>query len=192
MPRRALLAIIATVVAAAAALAPASGDTAWVPPRLSAAERGEWQDGRPPGWSEAARRVGRDCPPGLAKQGRCGPGAAPTGAFENDLREALERLRRWARDTIRLPGPLMDSMLAGVEGAARHGVPLDVAERVGKAAAERRLTPLGIEQITRALAYGARHGVAPADMEAFAGNGLAAGVPPESIALGIYRHGPAR
>ena len=75
----------------------ASAD-AWMPPGLSTEERAEWKNGRPPGWTQGAKRGwgGKRCPPGQAKKGRCpdevsvtaGPG--PTDPFT----EALERLRR--------------------------------------------------------------------------------------------------
>ena len=171
---------------------PASG---WLPPDLSREERQEWKDGRPPGWSRGVKRGwrGMDCPPGLAKKGRCHPreiAAAPQGdqkRWEEQVREAIERLKKWGREKMKLPGPTLDAMLIGFEGAVRYGVPIETAERMVTAAAERGVSAYGIEAITRALAYGAERSAPLGDLESFTRQGLNAGVAAESIALGIYR-----
>jgi hypothetical protein len=194
--RRLATALVAAMLAAAT---PGDADEkkapGWTPPGLSREERAEWKDGRPPGWSQGLKRgwKGKDCPPGLAKKGRCQPrevaGAPPQQqkTWEEELRERIERLRKWGRDTMKLPPPTLTALLIGFEGAARHGVPLEVAERVATGAAERGLSALAIEQVTRALAYGADRGAQAADLEAFARQGLQRGVAAEAIALGLYR-----
>ncbi len=168
---------------------PAAG---WLPPGLSDEERREWKDGRPPGWSRGGKRGwgGMDCPPGLAKKGRCHPrqlAAADERKWEDQLREAIERLKKLAGEKMKLPAPILDAVLIGFEGAARHGVPLASAERVVTTAAERGLSPYGIEAVTRALAYGADRGAPVDHLESFTQDGLRRGVPAESLALGIYR-----
>jgi len=189
----------ALACAALSAAAPGAADPkkepGWVPPGLSQDEKAEWKGGRPPGWSQGVKRgwKGKDCPPGLAKKGRCHPREVSQASpqqqktWEEQLREGIERLRRWGRDKMKLPAPTLTALLIGFEGAARHGVPLDVAERVAMGAAERGLSALAIEQLTRALAYGADRGVKPADLEAFAQQGLSRGVAAEALALGLYR-----
>lgn len=136
---------------------------------------------------------GKDCPPGLAKKGRCHPrevAVAPQGEqkkWEDQVREAIERLKKWGREKMKLSAPVLDAVLIGFEGAVRYGVPIATAERVVTAAAERGLSPYGIEAITRALAYGAERSAPLGELESFAQQGLNAGVAAESIALGIYR-----
>lgn len=157
----------------------------WVPPDLSNAEREEWQDGRPPGWSQGVKRGwgDKDCPPGLAKTGRC-PEAGP--AVADALRDALDRFGRWGRDR-RLSAPTLDASLVGLEGAIRHGVPISLAERLVMLSAERRVSPYGIEAITRALAYAADRRAPLPELGTFAEHGVARDVAADAIALGIYR-----
>jgi hypothetical protein len=170
---------------------PKRGDPAWVPPGLSNEERAEWKNGRPPGWSHGAKRGwrGKDCPPGLAKKGRCPDGgvtsAAPSAATD-PLTEALERLRKWGRER-RLSDATMAAVLTGFEGAVRHGVPIPIAERIVTIAAERGVTPYGIEAVTRATAYGAERGAPLPELQKFAEHGFTSGAAPDAIALGIYR-----
>lgn len=163
----------------------------WLPPDLTREERQEWKGARPPGWSRGEKRGwrGLDCPPGLAKKGRCGPRAAPQAppGWDERLREAIERLKKWGREQMRLPAPVLEAVLIGVEGAVRHGVPVDAAERVVRQAAARGVSPYGIEAITRALAYGAARGARLDELESFTHQGLAAGAAEQAIALGIYR-----
>jgi hypothetical protein len=161
-------------------------DDKWSPPALSQGEREEWKDGRPPGWSRGVKRGwgGKDCPPGLAKKGQC-PEVRP--AVADPLRDGLERLRRWGRDERRLPSATLDAVLVSFEGAVRHGVPAPMAERLVMTAAQRGVSPQGIEAITRAVAYGAGHGASLKDLETFADQGLNRGVTADAIALGIYR-----
>lgn len=184
--------VVGVVIVLATAAAAWGAPPAWTPPGLSNAETQEWKDGRPPGWSQGAKRGwhGKSCPPGQAKKGRCGPSTALSAeqrAWEERLRERIERLRRWGRDTLRLPQAVLDALVVGFEGAARHQVPIDIAERLAMDAASHTRSAYGIESITRAVAWGTDHGAAPADLDAFARQSLARGVPPESIALGIYR-----
>lgn len=167
----------------------------WLPPGLSNEERQEWKEGRPPGWSRGVKRGwrGKDCPPGLAKKGRCHPrevAVAPQGErkkWEDQVREAIDRVKKWGREKMKLSAPVLDAVLIGFEGAVRYGVPIATAERVVTAAAERGLSPYGIEAITRALAYGAERDARPGELESFAQQGLSGGAAAESIALGIYR-----
>jgi hypothetical protein len=167
----------------------------WLPPGLSNEERQEWKEGRPPGWSRGVKRGwrGKDCPPGLAKKGRCHPrevAVAPQGEqkkWEDQVREAIERLKKWGREKMKLSAPVLDAVLIGFEGAVRYGVPIETAERTVTAAAERGLSPYGIEAITRALAYGAERRAPLGDLESFAQQGLSRGAAAEAIALGIYR-----
>jgi hypothetical protein len=164
----------------------------WLPPDLSKEERDEWKDGRPPGWSHGVKRGwgGRDCPPGLAKKGRCPDSRAvavsqpPT--LVDALRDALDRLGKWGRGR-RLSGPTLDAVLMGFEGAVRHGVPIPVAERLVMVSAERGVSPYGIEAITRALAYGADRKAPIQELGDFAEHGVNRGVAADAIALGIYR-----
>ena len=194
--------LVAAVVASAVVLgaAPAWTDSEtkgepWVPPGLAREEQAEWKDGRPPGWSRGAKRGwrGRDCPPGLAKQGRCGEArvaATPQAkTLEDAVREGLARLRKWVRETLGLPPRTLEALLVGFEGAVRNGVPPAVAERVVMATAERGVSAYGIEAISRALAYGVRRGVPIGELEAFAAQGLGRDVAAEAIALGLYRLG---
>lgn len=166
-------------------------DSKWVPPGLSDEERAEWKDGRPPGWSHGAKKGwrGKDCPPGLAKKGRCPESsvtsAAPSAATD-PLTEALERLRKWGRER-KLSDLTMAAVLTGFEGAVRHGVPIPIAERLVMIAAERGVTPYGIEAVTRATAYGAQRGAPLHDLQTFAEHGFTSGAAPDAIALGIYR-----
>src|SRR5215213_3761839 len=85
-------------------------DGKWAPADLSDDERGEWKDGRPPGWSQGAKRGwgGKACPPGHAKKGEC-PQAKATG---DPLRDALDRLGKWGRDH-RVPAPTLAAALTG-------------------------------------------------------------------------------
>ncbi len=168
-------------------------DNKWSPSDLSQAEREEWKDGRPPGWSRGVKRgwEGRDCPPGLAKKGPC-PEARPAAvshpqAVADPWRDGLERLRRWGRGERRLPSATLDAVLVSFEGAVRHGVPAPMAERLVMTTAQRGVSPRGIEAITRAIAYGAGHGASLRDLEAFADDGLNRNVTADAIALGIYR-----
>lgn len=193
--------LAATILLAAGLLSASPGrpqaqpPPGWLPPDLSQEERQEWKEGRPPGWSRGVKRGwrGKDCPPGLAKKGRCHPreiAAAPQSdqkKWEDQIREAIERLKKWGREKMKLPAPTLDAMLIGFEGAVRYGVPIATAERVVTAAGERGLSPYGIEAITRALAYGAERNAPLGELESFAQQGLGAGVAAESIALGIYR-----
>jgi hypothetical protein len=168
-------------------------DDKWSPPDLSHAEREEWKDGRPPGWSRGVKRGwrGKDCPPGLAKKGQC-PEARPVAvarpqAVADPWRDGLERLRRWGRDERRLPSATLDAVLVSFEGAVRHGVPVPMAERLVMATAARGVSPSGIEAITRAVAYGADHGASLKDLETFTDQALNRHVAADAIALGIYR-----
>jgi len=164
----------------------AKHDDKWSPPELSQAEREEWKDGRPPGWSRGVKRGwgGKDCPPGQAKKGQC-PEARPVAA--DPSRDGLERLRRWGRDERHLSSAALDAVLVSFEGAVRHGVPAAMAERLVMTTAQRGVSPHGIEAITRAIAYGADHGASLKDLETFADDGLKRGVAADAIALGIYR-----
>lgn len=196
VPRLVVAALVAAGLSAASSGRPqAQPAPAWLPPDLSKEERQEWKDGRPPGWSRGVKRGwrGKDCPPGLAKKGRCHPreiAAAPQGEqkkWEDQVREAIERLKKWGREKMKLPAPTLDAMLIGFEGAMRYGVPMETAERVVTAAAERGVSPYGIEAITRALAYGAERGARLGELESFTQQGLSRGVASDAIALGIYR-----
>ena len=163
----------------------------WIPPGLSQDERAEWKDGRPPGWSEGQKRGWRakSCPPGQAKKGRCPDNPVYTQAVVVDpVFAAIHRLREWAR-RHRLPAPMLDAMLIGFQGAVHHGVPIPIAERFVRGAAERAYPPLAIEKLTRALAYGVRRGVAPDDLYQFAEHGWSRGVLADPLALGLYRMG---
>jgi hypothetical protein len=166
------------------------GQGKWSPADLSTEERGDWKNGRPPGWSRGAKRGwgGRDCPPGLAKQGRCPDTrpAAVTPPTTAPWRDALDRLGRWGRDR-RFSAPTLDAMLVGFEGAARHGVPIAFAERLVMLSAERGVPPHGIEAITRALAYGADRQAPMQELGSFAEQGVQRNVAADAIALGIYR-----
>ncbi len=189
-----LAAALLLALPAAPAGAQATAQPSWLPPDLSQQERQEWKDGRPPGWSRGLKTGwGRKgCPPGLAKKGRCQPHAVARGSAAQQktwldaLREAIERLGKWGRER-KLSSAVLDAVLIGFEGAARHGVPIPTAEALVMASAERGLTPHGIEVITRALAYGAERNAAAANLDAFARQGLGAGAAPEAIALGLYR-----
>jgi len=169
----------------------------WLPPGLTEEERREWKDGRPPGWSRGLKRGwrGKGCPPGLAKKGRCQPrhiaGASQSEQqkWERQLRDAIERLKKWGRDKLKLPAPLLDAVLIGFEGAVRHGVTIASGERVVTAAAERGLSPYGVEAITRALAYSADRGAPIEELEAFVQQGLSRGVAADALATGVYRLG---
>lgn len=195
LTRPLVAALVGGVLAAAPGWPQAQPVPGWLPPDLSKEERQEWKEGRPPGWSRGVKRGwgGKDCPPGLAKKGRCHPrgiAAAPKGdqkKWEDQVREAIERLKKWGREKMKLPAPVVDAMLIGFEGAVRHGVSLPAAEGVVTAAAERGLSPYGIEAITRALAYGADRNAPAGELESFAQQGLSAGVAAEALALGIYR-----
>jgi len=189
-------AIVASVVLLGAAPAWADADKEgekWVPPGLSKEERAEWKGGRPPGWSRGAKRGwgGRDCPPGLAKKGRCGDARTATAsrpkAGEDAVRDAIERLKKWGREKLKLPPATLDAVLVGFEGAVRQGVPIPAAERVAMAAAERGVSAYGIEALTRALAYGAQRGAPAVELEAFAMQGLQRDVAADALALGLYR-----
>lgn len=168
----------------------------WLPPGLSDEERQEWKDGRPPGWSHGLKRGwrGKDCPPGLAKKGRCPSrhiastaSTRPPG-WEEQLREAIERLKKWgSRERMGLAPAVLDAMLIGLEGATSHGVPIPTGERVVTAAAEHGVSPYGIEAITRALAYGAGRGAPTEELESFVQQGLNQGVAADALALGVYR-----
>ncbi|MBI4638668.1 MAG: hypothetical protein HY727_20215 [Candidatus Rokubacteria bacterium] len=173
----------------------AAKDEAWVPPGLSDEERQEWKGGKPPGWTQGAKRGwrGKDCPPGLAKKGKCSKqetAAAATDTqktLEKQVAEGIERLKKWGREKMKLSPAVVDAMLIGFEGAARSGVPVATAEQTVMATAEKGIGASGIEVITRALAYGATHGGSLADLEAFVRQGLARGVAADALALGVYR-----
>ncbi len=167
-------------------------ESKWMPSDLSKEEREEWRGSRPPGWSRGVKRGwgDRDCPPGLAKKGRC-PDSRATAALQSPtvadpLRDGLERLRRWGLDH-RLSGPTLDAALVGFEGAVRHGVPIPIAERLVMVSAERGVSPSGIEAITRAVAYGADRRAPLMELETFAESGVNRHVAADAIALGIYR-----
>ena len=190
-------AVVATVSVLGAVAVPASADTKgepWVPPGLAREDQAEWKDGRPPGWSQGAKRGwrGRDCPPGLAKKGRCGEARVATPqakSVEDAVRDGIERLRKWAREKLKLPPRALEAVLVGFEGAARNGVPAPVAERLVMATAERGVTAYGIEATAGALAYGPGRGARPAELESFTAQALQREVPAEAIALGLYRLG---
>ena len=183
-------AIAASVLSGSLAWADARKGNAWLPPGLSAEEQAEWKDGRPPGWTQGAKRGwgGRSCPPGQAKKGRC-PDAvyvAATPGPTDPFTEALERLRRWGRQRG-LPPLTVAGLLTGFEGAVRYGVPIASAERLVMIAADRGTPPHGIEVVTRAMAYSAQRKVPAREVEIFSEDALIGGVVANAIALGIYR-----
>lgn len=191
----AVLVVGAALFAASPGWPQSHPDAGWLPPGLTQEERQEWKDGRPPGWTHGLKRGwrGKDCPPGLAKKGRCPSrtiASAPHAQqpeWEDRLREAIERLKKWGVDKMKLPAAVLDAMLVGFEGAVMHGVPISSAEQVVTAAAERGVSPFGIEAITRALAYGSDRGAGMAELESFVQQGLNRGVAEDALALGIYR-----
>jgi hypothetical protein len=102
------------------------------------------------------------------------------------LKETIERLKKWGREKMKLPAPMLEAVLIGFEGAVRYGVPIPTGERVVMAAAERGISPYGIEAITRALAYGADRGAPLEHLESVTQQGLSQGVAADAIALSLY------
>ena len=86
-----------------------------------------------------------------------------------------------------MPGPTLTATLVGFEGAVHHGVPIAGIEHLVMLAAERGVSPYGIEAITRAIAYGADRHAPIQELETFAEHGVNRGVAADAIALGIYR-----
>lgn len=98
----------------------------------------------------------------------------------------MDRLRRWGSERG-VDAPVLESAVVSVEGSARRGVPVEMAERLVREAAERGVPARGIEAITRALAYGAGRGALLSNLESFARESLKAGAAADVIALGLYR-----
>jgi hypothetical protein len=176
----------ATALAVAFLLAAAGGSGAWAqgaaaakgwtPPGLSPDEQREWKNGQPPGWRRGPSSDVQPCPTGSTP---CASGARPAAPGEKEA----DRLGTGAAG---VPPAVLDSGWPA-RGAARRGVPVETAERLVRAAAERGVSPRGIEVITRALAYGAERDALVANLESFARESLNAGAAPDAIALGIYR-----
>lgn len=177
------------------------------PRNLPESELAEWQDGVPPGWTRGKKTGwgGADAPPG---QRRGGPGQAdgprtyPRGAEDWDqqrrddwdrrLEDARERVRARARRVEGYGEPDVESATISVEAAARDGVPIEQAEAVVNDALGAGLTGREIEQMTRALAYGAGRGVSAVELGSFATARIAAGRRGDDLAVAVYAEADRR
>jgi len=145
-----ILARVAAAILVAAALSSASPGwlqaqptPGWLPPDLSNDERQEWKEGRPPGWSRGVKRGwrGKDCPPGLAKKGRCHPrevALAPQGEqkkWEDQVREAITRALAYGAERS---APLGDLESFAQQGLSRGAAAEAIALGIYRLAAESR------------------------------------------------------
>lgn len=177
------------------------------PRDLPAAEQAEWQDGVPPGWTRGTKTGwgGADAPPGQRRGGAGqadAPRTYPRGAEDWDqqrrqdwdrrLEDARERVRERARRIEGYGEPDVESATISVEAAAREGVPIEQAEAAVNDALGARLTGREIEQMTRALAYGAGRGVSAVELGSFATARIAAGQRGDDLAVAVYEEADRR
>lgn len=171
------------------------------PRRLQAGEAGEWKDGIPPGWSRGDKQGwgGADAPPG---QGRGGGEAQarspyPPGAKDWDgkrredwdrrLERARERVREKAQRAENAGPDDVASADISLQEAAREGVPIEDVESAVSGAIAAGMKGPEIEQMTRAMAYGASQGVGGGRLGAFASSRIEAGERGDDLAVSIYQ-----
>ncbi len=184
----AALTIVSVLLASTAAMAQSKGKG-----------RGE----KPPGWLKGEKEgwKGADMPPGLSKKGgELSPGlakSAPPGwdkwndekkkAWQKELGEAKESIRRKAKKVKRFSGTRLDRALVSVETAARKGVPIKHARGVVQKAMEKGIKGKGIEAAIRAMAYGVGKAIDFEQLGKFVHKKLDQGLRGDDLTMEIHR-----
>ncbi|MCL5037949.1 MAG: hypothetical protein M1269_12685 [Chloroflexi bacterium] len=167
----------------------------WIPPHLSSQERVLWSNGRPPGWQQGNKTGwgGGSLPPGLAKK-FYQPQYRPMRwdfwtvqqrenwrrDFENTKLEIWERAR-----ILQIVDP--NIYVTSVYYATDQGVPIYWTRRVVDIGMDRGLSAYEIEQLTRAMAYGAANNVAFIPLGNFIILSIENGVRGDALSLGVYK-----
>ena len=167
----------------------------WVPSGISKAERAEWINGRPPGWQNGNKTgwKGGSLPPGLAKKFN-----QPQYQPQNWNSWSAQQRLNWRRDLANTREDLLararrlnisnpNSQLASLYYATDQGVPIYWTRKAVDSAMDRGLTGYEIEQLTRAMTYGAGKNINFSQLGAFINQSLADGVRGNALALGIYQ-----
>jgi len=191
--------------AAAQVAGPAAG--VWLPPWLTDAERAEWQNGLPPGWTQGEKVGwrGAGAPPGLVKK----PGGLPPGlakksfpgwdrltdeqkaAWNKELGEARAAVQEKGRK-LKLADADVDSALVSLEAAARAGAPVKNVRSLVEQALDKGVRGRDLETATRAMAYGVGKEVDFDQLGKFVTGKLDEGVRGDDLAVSIYKEVAAR
>ena len=170
------------------------------PRGLSDEQMRKWTNGAPPGWSRG-RKTGWDgagSPPGHRAGGDEATATRryPARAAEwNDrekkewdgrLESARERIREKAQADGRTPGEDVESAVISIEEAAQAGVPIEQAESAVGTAIDAGINGHGIEQMTRAMAYGAEQDVDAGELGLFVESRIKEGERDDDLATSIY------
>jgi hypothetical protein len=179
------------------------------PKGLSDEQMKEWEGSSPPGWSRGGKTgwEGAGVPPG--KQGEEGVKSKemkkiyPPGSegwdpekrqqWERNLEQAKERIRRRVEERERSGEgegqrkEYEERVERSIEEATRRGVPVENAEAVVGKAVDRDMKGEEIEQLTRAMAYGADKGTDYGKLDQFIERKMDEGERGDELAMSAYQ-----
>jgi hypothetical protein len=170
-----------------------------LPPWLDEKDRKAWKDGRPPGWDRGTKTgwQGGNLPPGQARKRAEDRDYAPGSRYrwteqernrhEERIKDAEERIRELLEKKGVTTGPMLDSAILSLHSAVRRGVPVSTASAVIEQGLEGSLSPEGIEQVTRALSYGAERQRDFTDLEKIIRDAMNRGLTEEDLTMEVYR-----
>ncbi|MDD3642614.1 MAG: hypothetical protein PHQ19_04025 [Candidatus Krumholzibacteria bacterium] len=169
------------------------------PKGLSEERMEGWRDGTPPGWGRGEKTGwgGEGAPPGQREKARdMRARRYPAGEkewgdrdredFDRRIERARERVREKARVLEGVEDSEIESAEISVEEAARVGVPVEQAESSVGRAMEAGMSGPEIEQMTRAMAYGAERSVDQEKLGSFVESRIEAGERGDDLAVSIY------
>jgi hypothetical protein len=160
-----------------------------------------WRDGTPPGWDRGEKRGwGGAAPPGQQRkagegmmEGRRYPARAKDWGdrekedFDRRLERARERVRAKAQTREGIDEGDIESAEVSVEEASREGVPIEQAESSVDKAMGAGMSGAEIEQMTRAMAYGADKNVDYNELGSFVDRKIDDGERGDDLAVSIYQ-----
>lgn len=172
------------------------------PKALKDEEMREWEDGIPPGWTRGKKTGWGEggAPPGKMKKegGRLPiikrlypPGSEEWDpekkkAWDRRLEDAKERIRKRTRTRDEMAEEDVESAVRSIEETSREGVPIERAEATVDKAIDRGMTGREIEQVTRAVAYGADKDIDYDELNAFVDTKMEEGQEGDELAVSIY------
>jgi hypothetical protein len=170
------------------------------PPGWDRGRKTGWQDGNlPPGWDRGRKTGWQDgnLPPGHARKMRSRPEHAPRSwhqwteqernRYEEQIKNAERRIRELLEKKGSLPGKMLDSATLSLFSSAGMGVPVPTTSSIIEQGIERGLSPEGIEQVTRALSYGAERQADFVELEKIIRTGMDSGLTDDELTMEVYR-----
>lgn len=177
------------------------------PKHMNDTDMKEWTDGNPPGWTRGKKTGwgGAGAPPGQMKKGgqqvrdreRDQIHIYPPQAGEWDQKKKQEWDDKLEQSRTRILGRIQtkgdvpegveESAIVSLEGAAGSGVPIEATESVIDRAVVKRMRGEEIEQVTRAMSYGADKNTDYGKLRNFVNRRIDAGETGDNIAVSVYR-----